>query len=95
MPPLEPIRIVPSEAFKEATLNEIKRFEQAHIDAHRVPNHILHRQFLSLVSDALNALYKEGRIRVGMTVNDKYITTQINTDNGNKRTENSDSCGGE
>lgn len=49
MPPLEPIRIEPSEAFKEATLNEIKRFEQAHIDAHRVPNHILHRQFLSLV----------------------------------------------
>jgi len=74
-PPLEPIVISPSEEFKSALLDEIQRMEQARRDAHRIPEHILYRELISHISTALNALYKDEKIKVGPTINDKYIST--------------------
>jgi len=65
-PPLEPIVISPSEEFKSALLDEIQRMEQ---------EHILYRELISHISTALNALYKDEKIKVGPTINDKYIST--------------------
>lgn len=55
--------------------------EQAKKDAHRLPDHTVYRELEKHLSSALNALYKEGRIIVGNTVNDKYIRiTENNLD---------------
>lgn len=75
-PPLEPIVIPPSEEFKAALYAEIQRMIQARRDAHRIPEHVLYRELLTHVSSALNTLYKDGSIKVGLTINDKYITTE-------------------
>ena len=75
-PPLEPIVTPPSEEFKTALYAEIQRMEQARRDVRRIPEHILYVDLLSHISAALNALYKDGKIKVGQTVNDKHITTQ-------------------
>lgn len=74
-PPLEPIVITPSEQFKAAVFEEIQTMEQARRDAHRVPEHILYRELERHLSAALNALYTEGRLSVGLTINDKYLKT--------------------
>lgn len=72
---IEPIIVAPSEEFAEALFAEIKRLEQERIDAHRFPNYVLHTDIVQHVSSTLNALYKAGRIKVGRSLNDKYITT--------------------
>ena len=74
--PLEPIVVSPSEAFTEALFAEIQRLEQARQEAHRFPDYPLYRELVAHVGQALNALYRDGRIHVGSTINDKYITTQ-------------------
>lgn len=75
-PPLEPIVVSPTDGFKEAVFREIQALEQARVDAHRFPDYVLQIEFQQHLSAALNALYKEGRIKVGLTINDKYITTK-------------------
>lgn len=75
-PPLEPIVVPPTEGFKEAVFREIQALEQARVEANRLPDYVLRIEFQNHLSAALNALYKEGRIKVGMTINDKYITTK-------------------
>ena len=72
---IKPIIVAPSEEFAEALFAEIKRLEQGRIDAHRFPSYVLHTDIVQHVSSALNALYKAGRIKVGRTLNNKYITT--------------------
>ena len=76
LPPLEPIVVPPTDGFKEAVFRELQALEQARVDAHRFPDHVLRIEFQNHLSAALNALYKEGRIKVGLTLNDKYITTK-------------------
>ena len=49
--------------------------EQARRDAHRVPDHILYRELERHLAAALNALYAEGRLSWGSTINDKYLRT--------------------
>lgn len=75
-PPLEPIVVPPTDGFKEAVFRELQALEQARVDAHRFPDYVLQIEFVHHLSAALNALYKEGRIKVGLTINDKYITTK-------------------
>lgn len=75
-PPLEPIVFPPTDGFKEAVFREIQALEQARVEANRLPDYVLRIEFQNHLSAALNALYKEGRIKVGMTINDKYITTK-------------------
>lgn len=75
-PPLEPIVVPPTDGFKEAVFREIQALEQARVEANRIPDYVLRIEFQNHLSAALNALYKEGRIKVGMTINDKYITTK-------------------
>ena len=75
-PPLEPIVVPPTDGFKEAVFREIQALEQARVEANRLPDYVLRIEFQNHLSAALNALYKEGRIKVGMTINDKYITTK-------------------
>lgn len=75
-PPLEPIVVPPTDGFKEAVFREIQALEQARVDAHRFPDYVLRIELQQHLSAALNALYKEGRIKVGLTINDKYITTK-------------------
>lgn len=80
--PLEEIRVEPSEAFLDALFGELRRIQEAKERAHRVPEHVLHREdFLRHVATALNTLYTSGRIAVGLTVNDRYINTRPSADN--------------
>lgn len=72
-PPPKPIVTPPSEAFTEAVFEELSLLQEAKRSAHRVPEHTLYRELAAHLSAALNSLYKQGRIRVGDTVNDKYI----------------------
>lgn len=69
----KPIVTPPSEAFTEAVFEELARLQEAKHAANRVPEHTLYRELGAHLSAALNSLYKQGRIRVGDTVNDKYI----------------------
>lgn len=69
----KPIITPPSEAFTEAVFEELARLQEAKHAATRVPEHTLYRELGAHLSAALNSLYKQGRIRVGDTVNDKYI----------------------
>lgn len=75
-PPLEPIVVPPTDGFKEAVFREIQALEQARVEANRIPDYVLRIEFQNHLSATLNALYKEGRIKVGLTINDKYITTK-------------------
>lgn len=72
---IEPIIVAPSGEFVEAIFAEIERLEQGRINAQRFPYYVLHTDIVRHVSSALNALYKAGRIKVGRSLNDKYITT--------------------
>lgn len=74
---VEPIVIPPSDEFTEALYGEIQRLVKARLEARRIPDHVCYRELQRHVSSALNALYKDGRIKVGLTLNDKYITTKI------------------
>ena len=78
-PPLEPVTVQPSEEFTEAVYRELRRLEEAKRSARRLPEHTLYRELASHLSSALNTLYKQGRIRVGDTINDKYISTTTNS----------------
>ena len=80
-PPLEPVTVQPSEEFTEAVCRELRRLEEAKRSARRLPEHTLYRELASHLSSALNALYKQGRIRVGDTINDKYISTATTNSN--------------
>lgn len=84
-PPLEPIVVPPTDGFKEAVFREIQALEHARVDAHRSPDYVLRIEFQQHLSAALNVLYKEGRIKVGLTINDKYITTKTDNDNGTEK----------
>ncbi len=77
-PPLEPVTVPPSEEFTETVYRELRRLEEAKRSARRLPEHTLYRELSAHLASALNALYKEGRIRVGETINDKYISTNTN-----------------
>lgn len=50
--------------------------EQEREQEHKSPVFVLRIDFMRRVNDALNRLYKEGKIQVGETLNDKYITTR-------------------
>lgn len=78
-PPLEPVVTPPSEAFKDAVFNELRDMERARRDANRLPEHILYRELERHLAAALNALYSDGRLAVGQTVNDKYLRTKEST----------------
>lgn len=84
-PPLEPIVTQPSEAFKDAVFNELLGMEQARRDASRMPEHILYRELERHLAAALNALYSDGRLTVGQTVNDKYLRTKEITSDAGKQ----------
>lgn len=74
--PLEPIVTPPSEYFKDALYRELKYMEQGKKEAKRQPGHTLFMELQRHISDTLNDLYKNGRIKTGQTINDKYIITQ-------------------
>lgn len=79
---LEPIVIPPSEDFKAALISELTAMQQARRDEHRVPDHVTYRELERHIASALNALYSEGWLQVGNTVNDKYMRTTDQADNG-------------
>ncbi len=75
------------QTFDEAILVELQAMEQEREQENKSPVFVLRIDFMRRVNDALNRLYKEGKIRVGETLNDKYISTRPkDTDNG-KETE--------
>lgn len=75
------------QTFDEAILAELQAMEQEREQENKSPVFVLRIDFIRRVNDALNRLYKEGKIRVGETLNDKYISTRPkDTDNG-KETE--------
>lgn len=89
-PPLQPIVVPPSEEFTEAVYREIARLEKAREDAHRIPDYVLRIELSHHLSSALNELYKAGRIKVGLTINDKYITTKKELNYGTEKINQND-----
>lgn len=73
--------------FDEAILAEIQAMEQEREQEHKSPVFVLRIDFIRRVNDALNRLYKEGKIRVGETLNDKYISTRPKESDNGKETE--------
>lgn len=63
------------QTFDEAILAELQTMEQEREQEHKSPVFVLRIDFIKRVNAALNRLYKEGKIQVGETLNDKYITT--------------------
>lgn len=66
---------------EEALLDIIKLIENEKRDERREPHFALRMEVYARVNDALNNLYKQGRIKVGDTINDKWISSEVN---GNK-----------
>ena len=52
--------------------------------AGKMPSHAMYEDLTAKVHDALNALYSQGRIKVGRTINSKYITTKTGHGQGDK-----------
>ena len=61
--------------------------EQEREQEHKSPVFVLRIDFMRRVNDALNRLYKEGKIRVGETLNDKYISTRPKEIDNGKETK--------
>ena len=77
-PPLAPVTIAPSESFTEAVLGELRLLRDAKRDAHRFPEHTLYREFAEHLFAAVGELCRRGLIRIGDTINDKYISITTN-----------------
>lgn len=75
-----------SDDFSKQVYDTIKTMEKEREEAHRAPSVILYRDLLGrleckekVLKDTLNLLFTQRLIRVGATINDKYITTKIDT----------------
>lgn len=66
-------RYVPSAAFQDALLTEIKGIVGNVEAAHIAPSHALMTDLQNLLKDALNALYTRNLIAVGHTLNGRWI----------------------
>lgn len=66
----------------EAIFRTIAAIEREKEADGKMPAHAIYEDLISKMRDALNRLYSQGRIRVGNTINSKYITTK--TTNGNE-----------
>lgn len=66
----------------EAVYQTIVALEREKEAAGKMPTHAVYEEVVLKVKAALNTLYSRGRIRVGNTINSKYITTK--TTNGNE-----------
>lgn len=60
--------------FDNALLREIASIESSKIDKSIKPHHAVHVDIINHVNASLNRLYKAGKIHVGETINDKYIS---------------------
>lgn len=54
-------------------LNIIKHLQNAKETAKIEPSHVLRVELTKEINNALNRLHKDGKIKVGDTINDKYI----------------------
>lgn len=72
-PRVERPRHVPSEAFQDALLAEIKGMVADIEQAHIAPTHIMRTEIQTLLRDTLNKLYSRNLIDVGNTLNDRWI----------------------
>lgn len=63
--------------FEKQLLMRLKSIQQVREAQHIEPSHLLYVDAQKLLNDALNALYKQGAIKVGKTINGKYIDTLI------------------
>lgn len=75
---------VPSEAFQDALLGEIKGIVADIEAAHISPSHAMMIELQNLLKDALNGLYRRGLIDVGHTLNDRWIKPSNPTPNAPK-----------
>lgn len=64
---------LPFQNMDEHLLSIIKHLQTAKETAKIEPSHILSVELWNEIKNALNRLYKDGRIKVGNTINDKYI----------------------
>lgn len=72
-PRVERPRHVPSQAFQDALLAEIKGMVADIEQAHIAPTHIMWTEIQTLQRDTLNKLYSRNLIEVGNTLNDRWI----------------------
>lgn len=58
---------------EDALLEVIREIVQEKQSARRIPTHATKMEIYEKVRQALNTLWAQGRIRVGNTINDKWI----------------------
>lgn len=72
------------EQLSEAIFRTISAIEREKEAAGKMPSNAMYEDLTAKVHGALNALYSQGRIKVGRTINSKYITTKTGHDQGDK-----------
>lgn len=63
-----------------ALYDQLKACEADKKERNVRPTHTLRMDLYAIYRDALNELYKAGKIKVGDTLNDKYIKTITNNE---------------
>lgn len=64
------------EQLSEAIFRTISAIEREKETAGKMPSHAMYEDLTAKVRDALNRLYSQGKIKVGNTINSKYMTTK-------------------
>lgn len=59
---------------EEVLYNLIKHIQERKTNSGVAPAHVLKIEIDTEVNKALNNLYKDGKIRIGRTLNDKWIS---------------------
>ena len=72
------------EQLSEAVFRTISAIEREKEAAGKMPSHAMYEDLTARVRDALNRLYSQGKIKVGNTINSKYITTKTGNGQGDK-----------
>jgi hypothetical protein len=62
--------------FENALLKELANMQKEREAQNITPTHLLYVDVKNRLNSALNALYEEKKIKVGKTINDKYISVE-------------------
>lgn len=64
------------EILSEAMYEVVVEIEQEKEAARKAPTHALYEDIIAKVKEALNTLYTQERIKVGHTLNSRFVTTK-------------------
>ena len=69
----------------EAMYEVVVEIEQEKEAARKAPTHAMYEDIIAKVKEALNTLYTQERIKVGHTLNSRFVTTKTERRNAKER----------